>query len=217
MSDKSINSDKYLFLGAHPDDIELGAGGTLAKALAHRIECHTAIFSDFSNSTSAVNNPHNSQVCQESIAAQLVLGMAQEDIQFYSFPVRTFEDFRQEILQTLIDKFLKNNYTHVFVPNTLDIHQDHKVVSNEAIRAFKFCSVLGYELPWNNIESKVNFYNILNDSDVALKLSSLKMFNSQKDRFYFTEEKLTSVIKFRGLQIGAESAEAFEVIRYVAS
>jgi LmbE family N-acetylglucosaminyl deacetylase len=217
MNDKTTKSEKYLFLGAHPDDIELGAGGTLAKSLANRIECHTAVFSDFQSLTPAASNSHNSQVCQESIAAQLVLGMAQEDVHFYSFPVRTFENFRQEILQILIDKFLKNQYTHVFIPNTLDIHQDHKIVSNEAIRAFKFCSVLGYELPWNNIESKVNYYNVLNESHVALKLNSLKMFSSQKNRFYFSEEKLTSVIKFRGLQIGAESAEAFEVIRYVAS
>jgi LmbE family N-acetylglucosaminyl deacetylase len=217
MIDKSTKSEKYLFLGAHPDDIELGAGGTLAKSLANRIECHTAIFSDFQNLTAAGGNSHDSQVFQESIAAQLLLGMAQEDIHFYSFSVRSFENFRQEILQILIDKFLKNQYTHVFIPNTLDIHQDHKVISNEAIRAFKFCSVLGYELPWNNIESKVNLYNILNESHVTLKLSCLKMFKSQKDRFYFAEEKLTSIIKFRGLQIGAEAAEAFEVIRYVAS
>lgn len=209
--------DKYLFVGAHPDDIELGAGGTLAKAVANGIECHSVIFSDFKSSSPSGEDVINPKVSEESIAAQLLLGMKIENIYFYSFPVRNFENHRQIILQILIDDFQDNKYTHVFIPNTLDIHQDHSVVSTESIRAFKFGSLFGYELPWNNLESKINFFNILQESQVKLKINALKLFKSQQNRFYFTEDNLTSVMKFRGLQVGAEAAEAFEVIRYVES
>jgi LmbE family N-acetylglucosaminyl deacetylase len=140
-----------------------------------------------------------------------------EDIHFYSFPVRNFENYRQDILQILIDNFQINQYTHIFIPNSLDIHQDHKVVSNEAIRAFKFSSIFGYELPWNNVDSNINFYNILEKSHVDLKIESLKFFISQTNRFYFADDKIASIIKFRGLQVGVDAAEAFEVIRYVAT
>jgi LmbE family N-acetylglucosaminyl deacetylase len=208
---------KFLFVGAHPDDIELGAGGSLAKALANDIECHSAVFSDFKNLPTNGEGVTNSQVREESIAAQLHLGMKIEDIHFYSFPVRNFENYRQDILQILIDNFQRNRYTHIFIPNSLDIHQDHKVVSNEAIRAFKFSSIFGYELPWNNVDSNINFYNILEKSHVDLKIESLKFFISQTNRFYFAGDKIASIIKFRGLQVGVDAAEAFEVIRYVAT
>jgi LmbE family N-acetylglucosaminyl deacetylase len=217
MVHKNSGLEKYLFVGAHPDDIELGAGGTLAKALANGIECHSAVFSDFKNLSAKGQGVTNSQVGEESIAAQLQLGMKRKDIYFYSFPVRNFEDSRQDILQVLIDNFQGNQYTHIFIPNTLDIHQDHKVVATEAIRAFKFSSLFGYELPWNNVHSNINFYNILEQSQVNLKVNSLKLFISQKNRFYFAEDKIMTIMKFRGLQIGAEAAEAFEVIRYVAT
>jgi len=217
MVHKNSRLEKYLFVGAHPDDIELGAGGTLAKALANGIECHSAVLSDFKNLSAKGQGVTNSQVGEESIAAQLQLGMKRKDIYFYSFPVRNFEDSRQDILQVLIDNFQGNQYTRIFIPNTLDIHQDHKVVATEAIRAFKFSSLFGYELPWNNVDSNINFYNILEQSQVNLKVNSLKLFISQKNRFYFAEDKIMTIMKFRGLQVGAEAAEAFEVIRYVAT
>ena len=215
MRSKEIKLEKYLFLGAHPDDIELGAGASMAKALEIGIECHSVIFSDFKNLQS--DKITESQICDESIAAQSILGMSKRNIHFHNFPVRRFEEFRQEILQILIDISHENNYSHIFIPNTLDIHQDHKVVSREAVRAFKFTSILGYELPWNNIESRNNFYNILEKSHLELKIRSLREFASQRDRFYFSETTISSIVKFRGLQIGVENAEGFELIRYVTS
>jgi LmbE family N-acetylglucosaminyl deacetylase len=215
MKDKDMKLEKYLFLGAHPDDIELGAGASLAKAIENGISCHSVIFADFRNLLS--DKKADSEVWEESISAQLILGMSKSDITFHSFPVRRFDEFRQEILQILIDISQENHYSHIFIPNTLDIHQDHKVVSNEAIRAFKFNSLLGYELPWNNIESKINYYNKLEKSHLELKIRSLGEFSSQKERFYFSKTTISSIAKFRGLQIGVENAEGFEVIRYVTS
>jgi LmbE family N-acetylglucosaminyl deacetylase len=215
MKNQDLKVEKYLFLGAHPDDIELGAGASMAKAIEDGIECHSVIFSDFKNLLS--DKITDSQVCEESIAAQMVLGMSRSDIHFHSFPVRRFDEFRQEILQILIDKSQENHYSHIFIPSTLDIHQDHKVVCNEAIRAFKFNSLLGYELPWNNVTSKINFYNRIENSHLDLKIRSLGEFASQKNRFYFSTDAIAAVVKFRGLQIGVEHAEGFEIIRYVMS
>jgi hypothetical protein len=75
--------------------------------------------------------------------------------------------------------------------------------------------VLGYELPWNNLESKLQFFNGVNDNQVQLKREALSEFNSQKGRFYSGPDKVETILKFRGLQANLDFAEAFEVLRWI--
>ena len=103
------------------------------------------------------------------------------------------------------------------MPSSFDIHQDHKVLQVEAIRAFKFATILGYELPWNNLESKMSYYNVISNEDLQLKKTAISEFYSQSDRFYAKRDRVEVTLKFRGLQINKEYAEAFEVIRWIES
>jgi LmbE family N-acetylglucosaminyl deacetylase len=199
-----LKRNKYLFLGAHPDDIELGAGATIAKAILHGAKCSMGIFSTFRDT-----QPH---LIEESLSALKILGVNQENVKFFDFPVRNFPEYRQQILQTIIDNY-SGGFDTIFVPSAPDIHQDHEVIFKEALRAFKFSSILGYELPWNIFDDKKTVYNRITQEHLDLKISALEKFGSQRERYYMSPSDSHAVATFRGLQINSKYAEAFELYR----
>jgi hypothetical protein len=206
--------EKHLFVGAHPDDIEFGCGGTIAKAITEGIDCHTLVFSDCHETLQETNLSAKS-IVNESIEALRSLGISVENMNWYNFPVRKFEMYKTEILDILVQDFRELNWTKIYIPNRFDVHQDHSVITEECMRALKFASIYGYELPWNNFESNINVYNILNDDQVLSKIEAIRKFKSQKTRFYSLDTKIRAVVSFRGLQVNAEFAEGFESIRLI--
>ena len=101
------------------------------------------------------------------------------------------------------------------MPCANDVHQDHQVISTEAVRAFKEVTLLGYEIPWNQLESNANAFIVIEEKHLEQKWSSLAQYKSQLklQRPYFSREYIRSLAKVRGLQINADWAEAFQVLR----
>ena len=89
------------------------------------------------------------------------------------------------------------------------------MVAQEGFRAFKKTSMIGYEVPWNNLSFTTNMFVRLERSHVLAKISALKCYRSQSHRAYATEEFVWDLARVRGTQIGARYAEVFEVIRWV--
>lgn len=143
-----INFKKVLVIAPHTDDGEFGCGGTIHKLIELGAEVHYAAFSACEQSVLA-HFPKDI-LTTEVKAATRILGIKDENLHLLQYSVRTFNYRRQEILDDIIR--LKNTLQPdlVFVPSVNDIHQDHATIANEAIRAFKFSSILCYELPWNN-------------------------------------------------------------------
>ena len=83
------------------------------------------------------------------------------------------------------------------------------------MRAFKQTSLLGYEVPWNNLTFNNQCFITLTQQQLDKKIYALDAYNSQKTRYYATEEYIKSLAKTRGVQINAGFAEAFEVIRWI--
>ena len=94
-------------------------------------------------------------------------------------------------------------------------HQDHTTIANEGLRAFKKTSILGYELPWNNLTFTTQSFISLSEENLAAKLKALDCYNSQKGRDYTSDEYIRSLAITRGIQIGIKYAETFEVIRWI--
>jgi hypothetical protein len=88
-------------------------------------------------------------------------------------------------------------------------------VTQEAVRAFKNNTVLGYELVWNNLKSTSDCISILEKKHIECKIESLKKYQSQSARNYLSPEFIFSLAKVRGIQIGVSYGEAFEVIRLI--
>jgi N-acetylglucosamine malate deacetylase 1 len=152
----------------------------------------------------------------ESLAAADYMGIPRDQVEVYNFPVRRLDQHRQEILELMIKLRNANAFDTVILPNSQDIHQDHKVVHSEALRAFKMFTLLGYELPWNDLTSMNNMYVELSATDLERKIKAISIYETQKMiRSYVNRDFITSLAKVRGVQAKLKLAEAFELIRYV--
>ena len=151
----------------------------------------------------------------EVVNATQKLGIKRENVIIYNYEVRKLNYARQEILEDLIKH--RNNLKPdlVLLPSLNDIHQDHSTVAQEGLRAFKNTTILGYELIWNNLTFNTTSFIKLDKKYIQAKCDALKEYKSQDGRDYMSEEFIFSLAKTRGVQIGAEYAESFEVIRWV--
>ncbi len=207
-----IKGKKILLLAPHPDDPEYSCGGSI-----HRWSKENEIFyAAFSPCLQSLPEGFDANTLfTELQESAKILGIPDQHIYTYEFPVRRFPEHRQDILEAMI--VLRNAIRPdiVVMPNSQDIHQDHKIVFEEGRRAFKHCSMLGYELPWNSLSFTSNFHVKLSQEDINLKWKAISAYKSQEIRAYKSEDFFTGLARVRGMQVGTEYAEAFELIRWV--
>lgn len=208
LKDKNI-----LVLAPHTDDGELGCGGTIAKAISEGATIHYVAFSTAEESVPE-GFPRN-QLEVEVRSATEILGIAPEHLHIFKYAVRKLNYQRQEILEQLIALRNVIKPELVFMPSLKDIHQDHSTIANEGLRAFKYSSILGYELIWNNLSFDTDCFINLTDEQLNTKIRALKAYQTQEGRPYMDPDFIRSLAKVRGTQIGYTYAESFEVIRWV--
>jgi len=123
------------FIGAHPDDIELGCGALIAD-IADQTNVVCVTLSDNQE------NPALQNLVEEHRKSMSILGVKPENAILHDFTTRRFQAARQEILEVMLE--LKKQYHPevVFVHTAQDIHQDHKTVTEEALRAFRGTTLL---------------------------------------------------------------------------
>ena len=204
---------KVLILSPHTDDGELGCGGTIAKLIEQGSEVYYVAFSACEQSV-LPQFPKDILITEVKAATQ-VLGIKPENLTLLQYDVRTFNYHRQAILDDIIKLKANIDPDLVFTPSPKDIHQDHATISNEAIRAFKFTSILCYELPWNNFTFSTTCFYHLDERHIKTKVKALKQYQSQAHRPYANEEFLRSLARTRGVQINTHYAEVFEVVRLI--
>jgi LmbE family N-acetylglucosaminyl deacetylase len=207
---------KVLFLSPHTDDVELGAGGTLLKFLENRYEILWVVFSTAEDSL-----PHN--VPKDTLKKEFLnvcgsLGLRERDYKIFNFRVRRLHEHRQEILEKLVE--IREDFFPDLVIGTSpnDYHQDHQVLTNEMIRAYKnTSSIICYELPWNHVRFDTRAFVKLERSHIKKKIDLLKNYKSQmkQKKSYFSEEFVFGWARLRGVQVYSEFAEAFEVIKWI--
>jgi len=207
-----MNFKKILFLGAHPDD-EFGCSGTLIRWKEENKEIFFAVFS-FCEESVPKGFPKD-VLSVELDSALKVIGIKNENTFKYNFRVRHFPKFRQEILEELIILKDKIKPDLVMVPALSDFHQDHHTIATEGLRAFKQSTILGYELPQNIITFQHSCFVELKERHLNRKIKSLSSYQSQSHRAYANEEFIIGLARVRGVQIGKDAAEAFEVLRLI--
>ncbi len=208
-----MGPEKVLLLAPHTDDAELGCGGTMARMLENGVELYVAAFS-----TARASLPEGSDpdlLSKEFVEAMRSLDIPRENLFIYDYEVRKLSYSRQEVLEELVRLRAKLAPDMVLLPSGSDLHQDHQVVFNEGLRAFKEITVWGYELPWNHITFSAQAFVTLEERHLDKKWDALKFYKSQfvKQRGYFSKEFIYGLAKVRGTQVKADYAEAFEVIR----
>lgn len=200
-----------LVLGPHPDD-EIGCAGLIRRLVEAEYDLYHYFFSDCAESMPGVQSTVE-QLLAECDRSRDILGIQPGRRRRFDFPVRYFPEHRQAILEKLVLLRGEINPGLVLVPNSFDFHQDHSTVHKEALRAFKHSTILGYELPWNTLETTHDCFVSLNEGQVEAKMNALKSYASQAGRIYANADFFDSLLRLRGVQSNTRYAECFEVVR----
>jgi len=204
---------KVLVLGPHTDDGEIGAGGTISRLCREGAEVYYAAFSICEESVP--DGFPKDVLANEILDAGEELGIPRENITTFRYKVRKLNYSRQDILEDCVKLRQQIQPDLVLIPCSFDIHQDHHTIHEEGIRAFKKTTVLGYELPWNNLECNTRCFVKLEEEDITNKINAILAYKSQHFRNYINEEYIRSLAVVRGKQVDFSLAESFEVIRLV--
>lgn len=210
-----FRDQQILVLSPHTDDGELGCGGTLSRL--NELGAHINYVAFSGCEESVPKGFPKDTLRTEVLGATDKLGIPSSNVQVLDFQVRYFPRDRQEVLETLIKLRREIKPSLVFIPASHDLHQDHKVIYEEGIRAFKNCNVLGYEMPWNNITSSHQIVIGLEQKHIDAKCEAMAEYESQAGRGYVTKDFLYALATVRGTQGGFEFAESFETLRLVWS
>lgn len=199
------SNKRILFIGPHPDDVELGCGGFIAKnktaSLYYAVMCP------------CLEIPENKNILEELKNSIETLGIPESNLTLGNLPLRLLHDHRSEVREELL-KLKKTVKPHiVFCPSILDVHQDHEVLAVETFRLFRDVSIFNYEVGRSILHLKPNLYVHLTEEQLETKVKALMCYKSQQRRFYFKPEVFRSLATIRGVQCGAQYAEAFEVLR----
>jgi LmbE family N-acetylglucosaminyl deacetylase len=206
--DFSFFASRVLFIGAHPDDIELGCGALIAH-IHSQAEVMCVTLSDNQKNPDLPNLP------QEYRRSMAVLGVPEANALLGPFETRRFPEFRQEILEYLIHLNRSFQPEIVFVHTRADIHQDHAAITEEALRAFRGTTVLGYDVLRSSYGFFPNFLVEVEERDVEAKIAALAEYKTYAQRYYFDPGVTRATLIRHGALAERPYAEGFDILRVV--
>ncbi len=206
---KNNASLNILCLGAHCDDIEIGAGGTLLKIFEeYEIGkvCWVVFTSNEIRKTEAINS-----------ANQFLADVPDKKVSVYTYrdgflPYQSaeikelFEGLKEEILPDLIFTHYRN-----------DRHQDHRLVSDLTWNTWRNNLILEYEIPKYDGDLGIpNFYVPL-DEKYVLKRNGILMetFASQRSKHWFDAATFNALLRLRGMESASVFAEGFHARKII--
>jgi LmbE family N-acetylglucosaminyl deacetylase len=198
---------KLLFLGAHPDDIELGCGALLSN-LSQRADILCVTLSDNQK------NPALTKLVDEHYRSMAILGIERDRILMGPFETRNFPRDRQEILEFLFDLHRKHQPDIVFVHTEADIHQDHSVTTVEALR-LRGTTVLGFDVLRSSYGFFPKFLVEVTEEDVEKKVKCLLEYETYCDKYYFSADVIRSTLIRHGALAERPFAEGFDILRVI--
>jgi LmbE family N-acetylglucosaminyl deacetylase len=192
-------------LGAHCDDIEIGAGATIAALVAANpgIRVHWMVFSSTEERAAEAR----------ASAGDLLGDASAPDVQIRTYTDAAFpselrlikEEF--EMLRKRIDPDL------VFTHQRDDRHQDHRVISDLTWNTFRDHVILEYEVPkYDGDLGLPNTFVPAEDRFRVLKVETLlSRYVSQRSKSWFTPATFDGLMRLRGVECRSPTgyAEAF--------
>jgi LmbE family N-acetylglucosaminyl deacetylase len=196
---------RLLALGAHADDLEIGAGGTVLRLLAERP--HTVV------RWVVLAGGGTAREAEARCAAATFLAGAQEAI----VEIASFRDgyfpFSGAAIKDHFEQKLKAFDPHLVLTHRRDDrHQDHRLVSDLTWNTFRGrARVAEYEIPkWDGDLGRANAYVRLDEGTAQRKVAGLEAhFPSQRAKAWYDPETFRGLMRLRGVECAAPFAEAF--------
>lgn len=206
-----LRFERALFAGAHLDDVEFGCGGAVAKWADDREVRFLTLTKKTRNADGDIQIVRD---LDEPLAAAEVLGVPAGRVAIEDLDGQVLQYQAQAVREVFLHWRRDYDPDVVFVPAADDIHQDHHVVYEEAMRIFRERTVIGFEVVRSTLAFKPNLYIEIGAGDLDKKARSILCYRSQLEQsagYYFKADIIEGQARFRGGQCGRELAEAFEV------
>ena len=199
-----------LCLGSHPDDIEIGCGGTILRLVERGdVQFYWSVLS---------GNARRGKEAWEGANAFLKdVKLKKIDIQqfresYFPFVGAHIKDYFEKLKKEFSPDMVLTHYSN-------DAHQDHRLISDLTWNTFRDHFILEYEVPKYDGDLGIpNFYVHLDEPLVQMKISLISsIFKTQKKKHWFTEETFRSILRIRGVESNSPSkyAEAFHCRKIV--
>jgi LmbE family N-acetylglucosaminyl deacetylase len=197
-----------LAVGAHPDDIEIAAGGTLLSFA----ECRPGLRMKYVVLTGTPERQQEARAAAAAFAPGADLAVELHDLPDGRLPAVWGQV--KEVLEGVARSFRPDL---ILAPSPGDAHQDHRTVGELVHTAFRDQVCLAYEIPkWDGDMSRPNTYFPLSDQVTRRKVELLdKCYPSQQDNDWWGEETFLALARLRGMECRSRYAEAFSCSKLV--
>ncbi|MBV8072586.1 MAG: PIG-L family deacetylase [Acidobacteriaceae bacterium] len=194
-----------LCLGAHADDIEIGAGGTLLSWIADGVRCEVT--------WCVVGAAGERGLEARAAASDFLTGAASAAVETPQFRDGFFPE-QGALIKEWFESLKRRVRPDVILTHRRnDAHQDHREVARHTWATFRDHLILEYEIPkWDGDMGQPNAFVPLSTEVLRRKVELLmKHFPSQHGRQWYDEETFQSLARLRGLECCAPDryAEAF--------
>jgi LmbE family N-acetylglucosaminyl deacetylase len=194
-----------LVLGAHSDDIEIGAGGAIRRLLQTLPGARVRW---------VVLAASGEREAEATRSARSILGPdAKHTVQTFAFRDGFFPYDGGQVKEAFEDIKAAGNPDVVFTHQRDDLHQDHRIVGELTWNTFRNHLILEYEIPkYDGGLGSPSFFVPLPTDVVDAKVQGLMAhFGTQRSKRWFSEETFRGLMRLRGIECQSESgyAEAF--------
>lgn len=212
-----------LFIGAHPDDIELGCGGSICYLVEKKPECEIICY----HTTNGVYSDINGQsvrdfeeIFEASNKSLSYLGIKKNNIFFTDVPatqLKVNKESISELQKVIINQNVKYIFTHT---NPDTYHQDHRnthFISMAAARRY-IHNIFLFELYFNYAgglmipNSYIDISKYIDKKCEALRYHKPEYVKFGSEKWI---EDIKSLARYRGMQVNVNYAEAFHVMKYL--
>lgn len=193
---------RILAIGAHPDDIELGCGGSLAKLAEAGAQVTAVIFTKGRRGTLS-----DADRSAETLRALEAIGV--RDVQVFDFMDTSLHKDLNGLIGIIEEHVERIKPARVYTMFQEDRHQDHRAVFEASIIACRSVpQLLSYETPSSYPNFRPTIYEPVGEF-LETKVGALLCHTSQGDRLYMQEDKIRAAAHFRGAQVDLGPCEGF--------
>jgi LmbE family N-acetylglucosaminyl deacetylase len=189
-----------LAVGAHPDDIEIGAGGLLLQLAARPLQARYVL----------LTGTEERQAEARAAAAAFLPG-ADLTVELSQLPEGRLPAAWAQAKEVLEQVARSCTPDVILAPSVGDAHQDHRTVAEIMPTVFRDQLCLSYEIPkWDGDLGRPSLYVPLSPETARRKVELLhKCYPSQHGRDWWDDEVFLGLARLRGMECRAPYAEAF--------
>ncbi|WP_037360098.1 PIG-L deacetylase family protein [Amycolatopsis orientalis] len=196
-------------LGAHCDDIAIGAGGTLLEICGKRPGLQVDAL--------VLSGGGTDRETEERAALAAFCPGAELNVTVLKLPDGRLPSHWEEAKNALEDLRRRTDPDVVFAPRTIDAHQDHRGLAQLVPTVFRGHLTLGYEIvKWDGDLGRLPAYAPMSDEVMQRKIELLHQhYGSQQHRPWYDREAFLGLARIRGIECQERYAEAFEANKLV--